>query len=307
MSTSYYNIEQIKNKSIMDYLNENGIRPSKYYNGYALFNAPYREDDKASLKVDYERNLWYDFGLSKGGSIIDLVMLLHNYSLREALAHLSNGIGNKERNFSFYRIAQSRNTSTRQILDIRRELPPYLENYLQEERKIKLALVRTYLYSIRYEIKGRSYSAIAFPNRAGGYELRNSKTFKGTIAPKDISILNEDTDCTSLNIFEGFIDFLSYCTLKGDTNTAPSLVLNSVSNIGKAVAYIKDKDIRYLRAFLDNDLAGDNTLKELQCIGVKVEDMRSHYANHKDLNAYLIGKENESKQEVRPNKKGLRR
>lgn len=35
--------------------------PSGKYGSYALYNAPYREDHNASMKVDFARNLWYDF------------------------------------------------------------------------------------------------------------------------------------------------------------------------------------------------------------------------------------------------------
>ncbi len=75
MNSEYYNLQNIKNIPIVDYLHACGIQPVKKYGSYALYNAPYREDHNASMKVDFTRNLWYDFGLGKGGSIIDLVML----------------------------------------------------------------------------------------------------------------------------------------------------------------------------------------------------------------------------------------
>ena len=59
--------------------------------------------------------------------------------------------------------------------------------YLREVRKIDLAVASGYLRHIHYEVGGREYSAIGFPNRSGGYELRDDNAFKGTIAPKDIS------------------------------------------------------------------------------------------------------------------------
>ena len=75
MNSEYYNLQNIKNIPIVDYLHACGIQPVKKYGSYALYNAPYREDHNTSMKVDFTRNLWYDFGLGKGGSIIDLVML----------------------------------------------------------------------------------------------------------------------------------------------------------------------------------------------------------------------------------------
>jgi hypothetical protein len=46
-------------------------------------------------------------------------------------------------------------------------------------------------------VDGRNYFAIGFPNRSGGYEIRNAY-FKGCISPKDISVIskgNEDLPC----------------------------------------------------------------------------------------------------------------
>ena len=74
MNNEYYDLQYIKAIPIGDYLHACGIEPAKRYNGYALYNAPYREDPNASLKVDFRQNLWHDYGTSQGGSIIDLVM-----------------------------------------------------------------------------------------------------------------------------------------------------------------------------------------------------------------------------------------
>ena len=226
MNNEYYILQNIKNIPIADYLHARGIQPVKKYGSYALYNTPYREDHNASMKVDFARNLWFDFGLGKGGSIIDLVMLLQGGNAHEAISHLA---GN---NLSFHSATPPKekvaalSPSARHILGISEELPPHLQRYLQEERKIDLSLAKPYLRSVCYEVGGRTYIAIGFANRAGGYELRDDKTFKGTIAPKDISVIAGDANNVPHCIFEGFMDFLSYLTMKGK-EIAPSLVLNS--------------------------------------------------------------------------------
>ena len=160
MNNEYYNLQNIKNIPIADYLHARGIQPVKKYGSYALYNAPYREDHNASMKVDFARNLWYDFGLGKGGSIIDLVMLLQGCNAHEAISHLA---GN---NLSFHSATPPKekvaalSPSTRHILCISEELPPHLQRYLQEERKIDLSLAKPYLRSVCYEVGGRTYTAI---------------------------------------------------------------------------------------------------------------------------------------------------
>lgn len=317
-----HQLHEIKAISIAAYLSACGIEPIKRYGGYALYNAPYREDHNASLKVDFVRNLWYDFGLCKGGSIIDLVMLMKGYGIREAIAELTG-----ETTFPFHSPAMQQPTKVeqqstqpekaRRILSISEELPPHLRQYLQGERGIDLELAKPYLRAITYAVGERTYTGIGFPNRAGGYELRDDKSFKGTIAPKDISLIGGTNSSTNksptYSLFEGFIDFLSYLTMKEEATTA-SIVLNSVGNIHKAIAYLREHHIREVRAFLDNDEAGRQALQSLSLAGIQVQDMSQHYAGCKDLNEFLLARQKQEKDKKVINtislahpKRGLRR
>lgn len=307
MNNEYYDLQYIKAIPIADYLHACGIEPAKRYNGYALYHAPYRKDHNASLKVNFLQNLWHDYGTSQGGSIIDLVMRMRGCSAYEAMAHLAEGKATTLAPSSFHRevhIEQIRveqqPSNVRRILFISEELPLHLQSYLREVRKIDLAVASPYLRHIRYEVGGREYSAIGFANRAGGYELRDDKTFKGTIAPKDISVIAGEANNASLCIFEGLMDFLSYLTVKGKEPISPSIVLNSVSNLPRAVAYLHENGIDSVRAFLDNDEAGRKALKSLQSAGIKVEDMSQYYARYKDLNDYHVAQcKQEQKEQLR--------
>lgn len=309
MKSRYYDLEHIKEIPVGDYLHACGIEPAKRYNGYALYHAPYREDPNASLKVDFRQNLWHDYGTSQGGSIIDLVMQMQGCSAYEAMAYLAEGKAANLTPSSFHRITSStttNSTSTRCILFISEELPLHLQNYLREVRKIDLVVASPYLRHIRYEVGGREYSAIGFPNRAGGYELRDDKAFKGAIAPKDISVIAGEANNAPLCIFEGFMDFLSLLTMKRK-EIAPCLVLNSVSNLSRAIAYLHENGIDSVRAFLDNDEAGRKACLALQSAGIKVEDMSQYYARYKDLNEYHVAQRTGQKQVIPPRKRGLGR
>lgn len=313
MKSRFYDLQYIKAIPIADYLHACGIKPAKRYNGYALYHAPYREDPNASLKVDFRQNLWHDYGTSQGGSIIDLVMKMRGCSAYEAIAHLAEGKATTLAPSSFHRevhIGQRRDeqrpNNTRRILSINEALPLHLQSYLREVRKIDLAVASPYLHHVRYEVGGREYSAIGFPNRAGGYELRDDKTFKGTIAPKDISVIAGQANNAPLCIFEGVMDFLSLLTMKGKEAISPFIFLNSVSNIHRAVAYLHEKGIDSVRAFFDNDPAGRQALQAIQSTGIKVEDMSRHYSRYKDLNEYHIAQRTGQKQVIPPRKRGLR-
>ena len=66
------------------------------------------------------------------------------------------------------------------------------------------------------------------------------------------------------------------------------LVMNSVSNVAKAIRYLNDRHLTHIRAFLDNDDAGKRATNDFIRAGFKVEDMSVHYRNFKDLNEYHV-------------------
>lgn len=123
---------------------------------------------RASMKVDFARNLWCDFGLGKGGSIIDLVMLLQGCDAHEAMTHLAGNALPFHPTTPPKGKATAQSPSARCILGISEELPLHLQHYLQEERKIDLSLAKPYLRSVCYEVGGKTYTTIGFANRAGG-------------------------------------------------------------------------------------------------------------------------------------------
>ncbi len=137
---------------------------------------------------------------------------------------------------------------------------------------------------VRYRVHGKRYYAIGFRNEAGGLELRN-RFFKGCIPPKDISLKRNGSDGCA--VFEGFMDYLSAMQL--GIIASDWLVLNSVSNVEKAVNALHGYE--RIECFLDNDEAGRRTFQRLyDCFGEKVIDRSSLYADHKDLNEFLLSK-----------------
>ena len=183
---------------------------------------------------------------------------------------------------------------TRKLISISGTLPPHLQEYFTKVRCIDLEKAKPFLKSISYEVRGRRYQSIGFANQSGGHELRDNGTFKGTIAPKDITLIFTDkqteyaTDKTqSVCIFEGFMDFLSFLSMK-DEITSVCLVLNSVSNVARAIRYLSDHNLTHIRTFLDNDDAGRRTVQEFVKVGFKVEDMSVHYKGFKDLNEFHV-------------------
>ena len=291
-------LSAIKRYSIVEYLERKGIKPVRKTPTYAMYRSPLREETHPSFKVDTEKNIWIDYAEGRGGSIIDLCMRLEDCTLSEAICRLGqNALEHTAHSYS----SSKRETSispnqrkditasgTRRLTSISDTLPPHLQEYLKKERCINLEKATPFLKCISYEVRGRRYEAIGFANSSGGYELRDDKTFKGTIAPKDITPIFEEKE-HPVCLFEGFMDFLSFLSMKEEV-TNQCLVMNSVSNVARSIHYLNERNITFVRAFLDNDDAGRKAVQEFVNAGFKVEDMTVYYRDFKDLNDFHISR-----------------
>ena len=304
-------LSAIKRYSIVEYLERKGIRPVHRTPAYAMYRSPLREETRPSFKVDTEKNLWIDYAEGRGGSIIDLYMRLEDCTLSEAIYRLgqnaseyivpSSSSPKRETSISPKQTENTMASGTRRLISMSDTLPPHLQEYLTKERCIDLEKAAPFLKCISYEVRGRRYEAIGFTNLSGGYELRDNKIFKGTIAPKDITPIFEDK-AKPVCLFEGFMDFLSFLSMKEEV-TNQCLVMNSVSNVVRSIHYLNKRNITSVRAFLDNDDAGWKAVQEFAKAEFKVKDMSRHYIGFKDLNEYHVNcvHEQQEKLEKIPN------
>ena len=287
-------LSRIKRYPIVEYLERKGIKPVRRTPSYALYHSPLREETHPSFKVDTEKNLWIDYGEGRGGSIIDLCMRMEGCTLSEAIRRLGqNAPDNGTYNFLNDFVPNNPQPAmavngARRLIEISDTLPPHLQDYLTKERCIDLEKAMPFLKCISYEVRGRRYQAIGFANLSAGYELRDDKTFKGTIAPKDITPIFTDR-AEPVCIFEGFMDFLSFLSMKEEI-TNHCLVMNSVSNVTRTIHYLNERHLTHIRAFLDNDEAGRRAVQDFIKAGFHVEDMNIHYKDFKDLNDFHVSR-----------------
>ena len=287
-------LSRIKRYPIVEYLERKGIKPVRKTPTYAMYRSPLREETHPSFKVDTEKNLWIDYGEGRGGSIIDLCMRMEGCTLSEAIHRLGQNASDNGTS-SFLNDFVPNNSQpvmavngARRLIEISDTLPPHFQEYLTKVRCINLEKAMPFLKCISYEVRSRLYQAIGFANLSGGYELRDDKTFKGTIAPKDITPIFTDR-AEPVCIFEGFMDFLSFLSMKEEI-TNHCLVMNSVSNVARTIRYLNDRHLTHIRAFLDNDEAGRRTVQDFIKAGFHVEDMNIHYKDFKDLNEYHVSR-----------------
>ena len=308
-------IQEAKQIRIADYLQSLGYTPVKQQGNSLWYNSPFRQETEASFKVNTDRNLWYDYGLGRGGNILALAQELYR---SDNVPYLLDRIAEQAphiRPVSFYFRQQPSKPSFQQ-LEVRELSHPALLRYLQE-RGINTALAKPECKELHFTNNGKPYFAIGFPNVAGGYEVRNP-FFKGCIAPKDIShIRQQEEPREKCLVFEGLMDYLSFLTLRmKNCPNMPNLdgqdyvILNSVANVSKAADVLHGYG--RIHCLLDNDEAGRKAYRELEReLGGRIRDFSENYHGYKDLNDYLCGKRQNLvvnpplRNIVKPKKKGL--
>ena len=294
-------IQYIKQISITDYLQQQGYAPARVQGIHYWYYSPLRNESTPSFKVNTERNQWYDFGSGEHGDIIDLVCALHRCTISEAIWLLSGAKQVVHQDFSF---GGERKTSKHklEIISVQSLTNPYLLRYIAE-RGISLSIANRFCSEIRYNNTNRTYYAIGFSNDAGGWEIR-SPYFKGCIAPKAITTISKGTDV--LQIFEGFMDFLSWQTLN-PALACDTIILNSLALLPRIQEKIKG--YKQVESFLDNDDAGRKSFEVLKHFYPSIIDGSVRYQTHKDLNEWLVAQSKvKEKQMLLPTiKRGIRR
>ena len=301
------NIKKIKQIKLQDFLASMGCKPVKQYGVNLMYLSPLRTEKHASFKVNTEINQWYDFGIGRGGNIIALAELLYNSSDVSYLIHQIERNAPSSVSGSLPTIKPITPQNSFEHLQVLPITHPALIKYL-EERCIDIETARTVCKELHFDTRGKHYFGIGCPNIAGGCEIRNP-FFKGCIAPKDISHFYAEEPKKVCFVFEGFMDFLSFMTLRRKENDRLKwqdyLVLNSVTNIHKAAKRLSRYDS--VQCFLDNDEAGRNAYLQLSKeLGKSVADASTLYNGFKDLNEYLCAQSKHSEKAENKKTKGIK-
>ena len=165
--------------SIRDFLARRGIQPKYERNGYGMYLSPLREERTPSFKVDYVRNLWYDFGSGEGGTLRTLVIRLERCDSREAVRRLQNGekgdtgiasispgIGEPLGVGGALSVVRPAAVPALRILSDASLRHPALAGYLAS-RGIVPSVAAAFCREVRYEVNGRAFFAVGFRRRVG--------------------------------------------------------------------------------------------------------------------------------------------
>lgn len=295
------NVQQAKSLPLVEVLARMGSEAHHVApNGDVWFLSPLRVETAPSMKINPQKNIWFDFGEGRGGNVLDLIMQYYRLpTVSDALRQLDDLYSTAPRvaapavTLPLFTAAAAAETSftLKRIQPLQNKA---LIEYLRG-RGIPFEVARSYVKEVYYDRDGKSYFALAFPNRTGGLELRN-KYYKGVLGSKDISILPARSaageTAAEIAIFEGFMDYLSAWVCREHTQIAvmTAIVMNSVALKAQTIEAVRTLGARTVNLFLDNDNAGRALTAELTHAlhDCEVVDRPSLYSECKDFNEWLV-------------------
>lgn len=314
--------------SCIDIMSTYGHYPV-YRNGTRLmYKCPWRDDNNASLALTRDGHVWKDHGRIKGeydasGNSIDLIIALERLNPRIRKEDFVIAIEKAmSLNIVHVDIPECVKTNNARInphvLNIL-GIKPIEDNialmrYLVEKRGIDEEVAKKNVKAVYYTLgkkdiyinengeereKFKSYFAVGFRLNGGEncYALRN-EYFKNCNA-QNISIIDNENSNGVCVVFEGFMDYLSFLTIKKNVvnyKLPNFVILNSITNIDKALEYLSTQKV--LHCCLDNDAPGEKTFNYLKnkllesgdCfIGLQIYNQSPIiFKNHKDVNEFLL-------------------
>src|SRR5690606_29470442 len=276
-------IAEAKEMDMVQYLSSLGHEPSKIRGNDYWYRSPLRHEKTPSFKVNRKLNRWYDHGLGKGGNIIDFGIAYYGCSVGEFLKKLNGNFSFQEPSKSFPKRKNEPEHQLKILKDV--ALSSHVLIRYLEQRKIPIETATRYCREVHYEVNGKNYYGIGFKNDSGGFEIRNPY-FKASSSPKDITTVKNASD--EVSVFEGFMDFLSFKSIRENevNNTSDVVILNSLSLFEKARPFLESH--KSINLYLDNDDSGQKVAREALSHSKKYNDHSKLYQNHKDLNDWLV-------------------
>lgn len=86
----FISCQDIKKTDMVNYLLPLGFQPKKISRTDYWYLSPLRNEKTPSFKINRTKNCWYDFGIGKGGNIIDFAILYHDCTVGEFLKMFQN-------------------------------------------------------------------------------------------------------------------------------------------------------------------------------------------------------------------------
>lgn len=261
-------------------------RPESQSGNSLRYFSPVRNERTPSFFVTPGINRWIDYGANKKGGSIDLVCELSNVDVSSAI----NILQKMRPSNIIVKFDPKMKKSSMRIEKVRDITSRALISYL-EKRSISFSIAYRYLKEVTYSVNGKCYYALGFKNDLGGWELRNDvkapncpKGYKGCISPKTITTI-PGTKHDTLNLYEGFFNFLSCIEFFKTSPQYDTIVLNSLVNLHK----VDLNKYERINLWLDNDEPGINAAnKVIADHGNAFNFSQMYYPDFNDFNDFLL-------------------
>jgi len=294
--------------SMHDVLAILGIEQGEGGNYYTPFKS--HREDKPSFSVYGSQNtLWRCFSTDKKGvGVVDFIQQLYN------LSDIPNGTPTGKTKSVFMQVcdiingawtpdnvakveAKKKEKKEKPKMELRGSgvlSHPKLKRYLLDRG------IADFLFPHIWEIKvfnpkagknGILFTYLAVPNVNGGWAFRAySSNYKGTIGKGGYSFINNKSDIAL--VYEGYIDYLSYSTIKRALPKEDIYILNGTANATK----LDLSRYKTIKLYLDNGYGGDEATIKIKDKYPHAHDMRKHYRKFDDMNDFLLQKPKEKRE-----------
>jgi len=289
------NTEQAKKIPLSKIMERLGFIPVKVEkNGSDIwYNSPFRNEKESSFHINIIKNIWYDFGLGKGGTVIDFGQEMINGNVSASLQYLEQFSSIPKTSFKYTQATSNNNinhneASNFSLVKATEIQSPALKRYLKE-RCISINTADKFLKEVHFEnTNGKQYYGLGIENKSGGFEVRN-KFMKASVGQKNISIIQGEIPQNEISVFEGFFDFLSYVEDKklSVDGVGDNIILNSLSFHQQAINFIKDGNYERTYTYFDNDVSGEKATDKFFEELLTVTPKNKIYQPHQDYNEYL--------------------
>lgn len=313
--------------------------------GEYTYHAPYRQDDKPSLKISVPLQSFVDYGCKEEwrGDVIELTRLIHGQGDKnampffEAVKWLENFSGSsvapKAISPVHGQIRPSREASYLgdrftfvKATPVTRKSHPNTLDYITKNRQISLKVASRHLQVVTYRDNaapaddplGRQRYAIGSRNDAGGWDIRtpSNGNFKISLGAKGVTTYLGHPKADTGHLFNGQFDFLTRLEMTGEeTPHNPTIVSNSDSMMAEAARTIKEhphlQHVKRWYVWQDNDDSGEKAtqafIAELNggTADFEVYTVNHWYEPYKDLNKFWTDADPHEKTALTRNFKGI--
>lgn len=252
-------------------------------------------DSNPSFTVNRNKEIWYDHGLGKGGSIIDLAMrLFETDSIPEVIRRINelynNALLPEIRKYSTSAVNTA--TPSNKIVRIQRlGNNQALLAYLTYRGVLREALSQDILKEIYYDHRNNDgsisrYFGIGWQNVSEGWDLRSNM---GKICINKKDFLYSRGKTRQSIIFEGMFDFLSALKENPALKEDHLFVLNSLSMSGRVIHFLlSSSDIDRIALYLDHGKGGREFTEHFKKHFPTAEDRSWLYKGYDDYNEKIM-------------------